>query len=101
MCVLRLLISGSKVRVLDGPPILSGASEITGVPDLAFRGRLVPNQVPNRSGAVRCIRRPLFGIQRTQWRSVVEGFMWPSCTLTWMVDVLAATSSDAKVWRRS
>jgi hypothetical protein len=29
-----LLISGSKVRVLDGPPILSGASVIAGAPDL-------------------------------------------------------------------
>jgi hypothetical protein len=30
----RLLISGSKVRVLDGPPIESGASAIAGAPDL-------------------------------------------------------------------
>ena len=38
----RLLISGSKVRVLDGPPIGSGASVTAGAPDL----RLVPNWCP-------------------------------------------------------
>src|SRR5437867_3448838 len=32
----RLLISGSKVRVLDGPPIESGTSGGSGVPDLIF-----------------------------------------------------------------
>src|SRR5499426_1254287 len=36
MCVRRLLISGSKVRVLDGPPIVSATSEASGVADAVF-----------------------------------------------------------------
>ena len=34
MCVRRLLISGSKVRVLDDPPITSGTSRTAEVPGL-------------------------------------------------------------------
>ena|SRR5215467_3194170 len=36
MCVRRLLISGSKVQVLDGPPIVSATSEASGVADAVF-----------------------------------------------------------------
>src|SRR5688572_14171975 len=47
-----LLISGSKVRVLDGPPNLSGASVAAGAPDLL----LVLNWCPRFA-----VRVPLFG----------------------------------------
>src|SRR5712691_4522934 len=40
--VRRLLISGSEVRVLHGPPSKSGASGATEVPDLIFVTTLLP-----------------------------------------------------------
>ena len=47
-----LLISGSKVRVLDGPPIFSGASGSLEAPELF----LVPNWCPRAPALVRAFR---------------------------------------------
>src|SRR5215831_12342540 len=87
-----LLISGSKVRVLDGPPILSGTPKMMGVPDLlsganrgaASRQRTPPilARVAGRSMAV----RPPSGESKTsrtvEWirpqvREVIERLLVP------------------------
>src|SRR5262249_54395988 len=49
-------ISGSKVRVLDGPPIESGTSGASGCPVWLFGATLVPKLVPDRNGNGLCDR---------------------------------------------
>ena len=55
-----LFISGSKVRVLDGPPILSGTPKMMGVPDLLS---VLIAVLLRASGHLRCWHES----RRAQW----------------------------------
>src|SRR5215831_1284293 len=91
-----LLISGSKVRVLNGPPIESGTSDTAECPIWLFGS--VWFQIWFQIGPETAFGRrrhrardtveqvhpppPLFGIQPGYYLSVVDGLTCPSCALT-------------------